>query len=158
MIQGPERRQEFFFWTGPGPGGRGLKSKFRIFSYKYCILLVLKECVWGAPNPKKYLRTLGNEVVKSPRSDFFKFCFWTFYSIINTLIKKKKNKKNLVSCQFPGTGLQSENFREKVAFGCGRVNFGPGYLGFCSTFVQHIYSKGFLVSFLMIYLSKLSVF
>jgi hypothetical protein len=27
-----------FFWAGPGPDGRGLKSKFRIFSYKYCIL------------------------------------------------------------------------------------------------------------------------
>jgi hypothetical protein len=27
----------------------------------------------------------------------------------------------------------------EVAFGCGRVNVGPEYLGFCSTFVQHIY-------------------
>ncbi len=32
-----------FFWTGPGPDGRVLKSKFRIFSYKYCILLVFKK-------------------------------------------------------------------------------------------------------------------
>jgi hypothetical protein len=32
-----------FFWTGPGPDGRGQKSKFRIFSYKNWILLVFKK-------------------------------------------------------------------------------------------------------------------
>jgi hypothetical protein len=37
------QKTEGIFWTGPGPGGRGLKSKFRIFSYKYCILLVFKK-------------------------------------------------------------------------------------------------------------------
>jgi hypothetical protein len=30
MTQGPEPRKEFF-WTGPGPGGRGLKSNFLLY-------------------------------------------------------------------------------------------------------------------------------
>jgi hypothetical protein len=34
-----------FFWTGPGPHYRGLKSKFHIISYKNCILLVCKSVV-----------------------------------------------------------------------------------------------------------------
>ncbi len=37
-----EPRKEFF-WTGPGPDGRGLKSNFHCISYENWILLVFKE-------------------------------------------------------------------------------------------------------------------
>jgi hypothetical protein len=43
MTQGPELRKEFFFWTGPGSGGRGLKSNFLCISYKNKILLVFTK-------------------------------------------------------------------------------------------------------------------
>jgi hypothetical protein len=43
-------------------------------------------------------------------------------------------------------------------FGCGRVNFGSKYLGFCSDFVQHActHLRGVWVSFSMNYLKILS--
>ncbi len=38
-------KEGIFFWTGPGPHCRGLKSIFHIFSYKNCILLVYESVV-----------------------------------------------------------------------------------------------------------------
>jgi hypothetical protein len=70
-------------------------------------------------------------------------------------LRKHHNIKPLVVCQFSGTGLQSQNFWENVLFGYGRVNFGSRYLRIYSDFLQHVYthSKGFLVSFSMMYMN-----
>ncbi len=80
------------------------------------------------------LYTVGNRVVKNPRSDFSKFSFWTFYSIVNT-----PTKKTLFPASSPVRTFKLKTLEKlEVGFGCGRVNFGPGYLGFSSEFVQHI--------------------
>jgi hypothetical protein len=48
---------------------------------------------------KYYHCTVGNKVVISPGSDSSKFCFWTFFSIVNTPTKKKPHHKT--PCYLP---------------------------------------------------------
>ncbi len=82
-----------------------------------------------------------------------------FLPIANTLTKKKLQYEFPCCPHFSGTGLQSENFRENVSFFLATVNFVTIYLRFCSYFTQDIYthSKGFLVSFPMMYMTILSL-
>ncbi len=102
---------------------------------------------------------MGNRVVKSPRSNSFKSYFLLFFSMIN--LQKNTTKKSLLPASSPVLTFKVKTSKKLfIDFGYDMVKFGRKYLDFCSNFVQHIFthSKGFLVSFSMIHLSKLSVF
>ncbi len=87
--------------------------------------------------------TVGKWVVKSPRSDSSKSCFWIFGSIVNT--PTKKNPYHEIPCYLPVFRYlpSKSKLRRKSCnfFGCGGVNFELQYLGFCSDFVTtYLYS------------------
>jgi hypothetical protein len=104
--------------------------------------------------------TVSRRVVINPESDSSKFYFWIFHSIVNISTKKTPKYWTPGYSRFPSMGLQNQNFGENVIFFwlwngllwklISRVLFG---------FFQHIYtcSKGFLVSFSMIYMIFLTV-
>jgi hypothetical protein len=84
--------------------------------------------------------TVGNRVVKSPRSDSSKLCFWTFFLIINTPTKKMPKYWTLGYLRFPSLGLQSESFVEfaiRFSLRKGQLwnQISRLLLGFCSAYI-----------------------
>jgi hypothetical protein len=66
--------------------------------------------------PKLPKRTVSRRVVINPRSNSSESCFHVLHPKVDTLTKKKHNKKALVDSHFFGIGLQSRNFRKNHGF------------------------------------------
>jgi hypothetical protein len=98
--------------------------------------------------------TVGNRVVKSPRSDFFKSYFLLFISIINTPTKKE-TQKNRCYLQVFRYGLSKWKLQKSCFSILEGSTLDANILG-SVRILFNIYI-GILVSFPMIYLSKLSV-